>query len=63
MDGDGWSFGAFWVLLTKDSFLTEIGGLNGNGNGNCDELDGNGEIDCNDDGNGGVDGYGNGNGN
>ena len=61
MDGDGWSFGAFWVLLTKDSFLTEIGGLNGNGN--CDELDGNGEIDCNDDGNGGVDGYGNGSGN
>ena len=61
MDGDGWSFGAFWFLLSKDSCLTEIGGLNGNGN--CDELAGNGEIDCNGDGNGGVDGGVNGYGN
>ncbi len=44
MDGDPWSFGAFWVLPTKDSCSTEIGGLNSNGN--CDELDGNGEINC-----------------
>ena len=40
MHEDGWSIGAFWVLLSKDSCLTEIGGINGNGN--CDELDGNG---------------------
>ena len=60
MDEDGWSIGAFWVLLSKDSCPTEIGGLNGNGN--CNELDGNGEIDCNGDGNGGVDGDGKGNG-
>ena len=50
----------FWVLLSKDSCPTESGGLNGNGN--CDELDGNGEIDCNGDGNGGVDGVDKGNG-
>ncbi len=60
MDVDGWSF-AFWVLLTKDSCLTEIGGLNGNNN--CNEFDSNGEIDCNGDGNGGVDVNGNGDGN
>ena len=28
-DGDGWSIGAFWVLLSKDDCPTEIGGLNG----------------------------------
>ena len=60
MDGDRWSFGAFWVLPTKDSCSTEIGGLNSNGN--CGELDGNEEIDCNGDGNRGVDGDSNGNG-
>ncbi len=61
MDGDGWSIGVFWVLLSKDSCPTEIGGLNGNVN--CNELDGNGEIDCNGDDNRGVDGDGKGNGN
>ena len=60
MDGDGWSFGAFWVLLTKHSFLNKIGVFNGNGN--CNELDDNGEIQCSSDGNGGVNGDGNGNG-
>ena len=60
MDGDGWSFGAFWVLLTKDSFLTEIGGLKGNCNG--DELDGNGRMNGNGNGNGGLDGDCNGDG-
>jgi hypothetical protein len=60
MDRDCWSFRAFWVLPTKDSCSTEIGGLISNGN--CDELDGNGEIDCNGDGNRGVNGDSNGNG-
>ena len=60
MDGDRWSFGAFWVLPTKDSCSTEIRGINSNDN--CDELDGNGAINCNGDGNRGVDGDSNGNG-
>ena len=59
MDGDGWSFGVFWVLLSKDSCSTKNEGLNSNGN--CDELDGNGEIDCNLDCNGGLNSNSNGN--
>ncbi len=27
MDDDGWSFGAFWVLLTKDSCSAAMDGL------------------------------------
>ncbi len=50
----------FWVLLSKDSCPTEIVGLNEEGN--CNELDGNREIDCNGDNNEGVDGDGKGNG-
>ncbi len=37
--------------------------LSQDGKGNCDELDGNGEIDGNGDGNGGVNGDRKGNGN